>query len=420
VAAWSGAGLTRYSTSLTDGFDDNLCSKLMPKSCTVYYRKDFWGSWKCEENCDCEEDEFAEKMNDLCVSLGDCGSSVNYIGEGTNNIVIRGKKGKELDSDGEEIDDSESQCKGLTYDKGVFKEDCASRDTPKVSWTNYKNYANPKEDQHVEPQSMDEFLTQLGGSADDYGLEYSTAYAIVGTISGGLGAAWGLNQFVVSELGAIVNIGTVGVGIFTAIGITSLGLFLGTIMANKLGISGPAAITMMVAGGMGGLGIAMLKIGGGSFWNFIGWGLTIVAIAEFIFQWITGWGKMESRRVEFTCQAWQAPTGKADCAKCNEDLLRPCTKYRCESIGQVCKLLNEYEENSLCESIPYEPNPPIITYGEIITDNYDFINSETKTIEIIPSTGETCIPEFTSVSFTLKTDEAAQCKYSFEIPGPTY
>ena len=39
------------------------------------------GEWKCVENCNCENEAWAEAANAICVSLGDCGASINYIGE---------------------------------------------------------------------------------------------------------------------------------------------------------------------------------------------------------------------------------------------------------------------------------------------------------------------------------------------------
>ena len=38
----------------------------------------------CVTNCQCHTSYFTEKMNELCISLGDCGAYVNYVGSGTN------------------------------------------------------------------------------------------------------------------------------------------------------------------------------------------------------------------------------------------------------------------------------------------------------------------------------------------------
>ncbi|MCX6746920.1 MAG: hypothetical protein NTU63_02175 [Candidatus Pacearchaeota archaeon] len=54
--------------------------------CIVKYERgliDKWGKkpWKPIENKECLEAAWANKMNDICMSLGDCGSKVNYIGQ---------------------------------------------------------------------------------------------------------------------------------------------------------------------------------------------------------------------------------------------------------------------------------------------------------------------------------------------------
>jgi len=71
-----------------------LCGAASQK-CTAVYVKKISG-WTCEANCDCEKPEFAQKMNDFCTSLGDCGFSVNYVGDrpgGKGYSIYEEKKG---------------------------------------------------------------------------------------------------------------------------------------------------------------------------------------------------------------------------------------------------------------------------------------------------------------------------------------
>jgi len=404
--------VSRYpkGASLTNGIDDNFCSALGTLSCTVIYKKKLL-SWECEENCECEEEKFAKQMNDLCISLGDCGSYVNYLGKGTDNVEITGKKGKKLDSDGEETD----------------KESKGKPDTPSIySWTNYQSKVNPVTGQHVKPQNIDEFLAQFEGSGGDYDpANYTQILLWTGTIPGAVGTA----IFIIGSMGKFNLLVAAKAGLLsfagfaTAIGSVAIGMALGSYMAKWFGISGGEAVVMIISGGVAGLAVSFHILSSGSF-KILGlsgfWiAAIIVALLIFIFG-IFGIGKRETRIVEFTCMPWGAPTGKVDCEECNKDPLRPCTKYRCESLGQTCKILNENEENPPCESIEYEPNPPEITQGSIITEGYKFVNQQTKSVEIIPLEDGACIPEFTPVYFTLKTDEPAQCKYSFDIPPPTY
>lgn len=55
--------------------------------CNVKYTKSLIGDWKCKENCHCLTEEWKNKMNNFCNSLGDCGVSKNYRGfEGWNEL----------------------------------------------------------------------------------------------------------------------------------------------------------------------------------------------------------------------------------------------------------------------------------------------------------------------------------------------
>ena len=53
---------------------ENVCSAAS-QTCTVIEVKKLTG-WKCEANCECLSAGFTETMNNLCVSLGDCGAHV--------------------------------------------------------------------------------------------------------------------------------------------------------------------------------------------------------------------------------------------------------------------------------------------------------------------------------------------------------
>ena len=56
-----------------------LCSKV-DTQCVVKYEKKFGGSKKCVENCYCLDADWKKDMENTCASIGDCGSSTNYLG----------------------------------------------------------------------------------------------------------------------------------------------------------------------------------------------------------------------------------------------------------------------------------------------------------------------------------------------------
>jgi len=98
----SAACVPKYSP----GFDfwnngseaEELCA-VASQNCIVKFQKSLLGDWKCKENCECigikEGDKSAkgtiaataqvtgwiDERNQMCLALGDCGKSVNYIGK---------------------------------------------------------------------------------------------------------------------------------------------------------------------------------------------------------------------------------------------------------------------------------------------------------------------------------------------------
>ena len=74
---------------------ETICAVASQK-CTYYEKKGFGGKWSCEINCKCKDAIFTETMNNLCMSLGDCGGKVNLAGEYSKNYVIKGDKSSDI------------------------------------------------------------------------------------------------------------------------------------------------------------------------------------------------------------------------------------------------------------------------------------------------------------------------------------
>ncbi|MBU2052767.1 MAG: hypothetical protein KJ721_00830 [Nanoarchaeota archaeon] len=371
------------------GSSQQICG-MASQTCSVMWEKDWKGRWRCIDNCACESAVFTTQMNDLCVSLGDCGSYVNYIGEGTDNIQVSG--------------------------------------APGISWKDYKNFAEPVKGQFAEPKDIREFLGAMGGTdvilSPDEESKLAKMVDMLGTVSGGLGSA--ILGTYTTEIGASiiynipsVSVNTASVGAFAnaAIG-AAVGAYVGSYIAQSLGRTGDAAMVMTVAGAVAGAvagyayaqGISLVALGPlmAVFW---------VAIIIMVFIAIIGWGETQIRRVEFTCMPWQAPLGGSDCKKCDDDPMKPCSEYKCDSLGQACELLNANTENPICESLPNDGRPPIISTKEI-SEDYSFTEIANKRVKLSSmDRDDECITEFTQVSFSLETDEYAQCKFDFERTG---
>jgi len=68
------------------GEAESTCS-LGNSVCVVEYEKSLTGKKECIENCECLKQDWRDEMNEMCVSLGDCGEYINFVGrEGGENI----------------------------------------------------------------------------------------------------------------------------------------------------------------------------------------------------------------------------------------------------------------------------------------------------------------------------------------------
>lgn len=396
--------------------------------CPVVYEKDeraLFGesdAWKCVENCDCEDPEFAQQMNNLCVSLGDCGSYINYIGRGTDNVRI--------------TDRNYGGDSGEPYQ--IY------------SSSEYVSQKNPVPGKVVNPYSIEDLAASIGngdiqeliedirgdpnweGTLGDFmsgrlpwrnniglaggaialivylGGTYATpAFSFAATATGIELQALGVYETTTS--GALTS-GLVpqwlATASYAALG-ASLGGIVGAWVAQQLGVSGSAAQALVYSGAA--LGAAYATIPTFTLTAAGGIGFAIVAWIQ-----LSGWGQTEERKVVFECLPWTAPYGGSDCEICNNNPGgTPCTKYKCESLGRACKYINPNSDEASCISLVYEPNPPIITPLVVETEGYEFQNEEEKSVEIAKSSGE-CIPEFTNVEFKLQTDENAECRWGFQ------
>jgi len=431
-----------------------LCSMGNHK-CTVIYV-----CGKCVFNCKCETKKFTNQLNDLCISLGDCGSYINYIGQGTNNIKVKG--------------------------------------APKISWEKYKEYAEPVEGQYAEPGSIERALQATGGwtSAGKFG-EAPEKYnqqqqdqqqqpqqdqggglgAVLGPLGsiagiaaplfmkGGGGAAASVAagsalESAVLSGGAMNFVGIPESGLGGATGVTGslgagasalgnalmgfgIGSAVGGVIAQAFGLSGSGAQMVSLAGGVGaaiggalasgvagigGINVATLGVGA---MTTTGTSLGVMATMAVMFVWAAvfavvaallagalglGGGNCSVKKkiVSFKCQPWTPPPGGEHCNECNNDPIRPCSRYRCMSLGAACKIINEDSESPLCvEENPNDVTPPKISPKET-QEGYTFADKKENSVTVKAEEDEKgCIPSFTPVFFSLGTDEIAQCKYSF-------
>lgn len=409
-----------FDLSDENSASDELC-KIANVKCTMVYQKKLFKGWKCIQNCNCNSAAFSQQMNDICISLGDCGSYINYIGEGTDNIFVA--------------------------------------KAPYVSWTQYKSYSTPT-GKYIEA-NLNKSLEKIGINSISDGTENigedkkTQAVKFLGTVLGGLGTltrvvgyflpassttqgANTVSQEVVSKVissgaplgysippGAEVAIesgkGTLATsisGFSTFLGGISIGTMASMILTKLFGLQGDAAFIMAIAGiAAGGIIGTMLILTGQSAWSCLFGGACLIVIGFLaivgIILSIFGIGKTKKVIAVFECNAWQAPSGGSNCDKCNNDPLKPCSKYRCNSLGQACELLNPDTKYPVCVQINKDDHTAPKISTNTISSGYKFLDEKESSVKIRKE-NEKCIPEFTTVQFSLKTDEYAQCRFLLE------
>jgi len=400
---------------LNDGIDDNLCGTASIKLATVYLKKNRVDDWDCESNCYIEKPKFFKSMNDFCMCLGDCGTNINYAGKGTKNFDYIRQRGYRLDGDGNEKngeegrDYEESGYSGCDTGKAGNNADCKL-----PIWQDYIKNARVAADSVVKPNNHGQLLQKISfvfGGVVIHGFDaisekdFKKIQKYIGQISGATGTVvtagsitglWSTSTWAgvpfAAETTVATTIGTIG---WAATGV-SIGMLVGSYLAKWTGVSGPGATAASLAGGFSGGAVA---IAGADVFAlpFTSLAATIfwIGVAIIVIVILLGGRTYETRYIEFSCDSWTPPTKNYDCEFCNADPMKPCTEYRCQSLGTMCKFLKDDSASPPCVKIKAETNPPIITRKDSLTG---------------------CITPGHVVNLKFSTNEFARCKWSTSRP----
>ena len=149
-------------------------------------------------------------------------------------------------------------------------------------------------------------------------------------------------------------------------------------------------------------------------------GIAVGALVAFAI-FVAMYSKEKKKLVNFQCLPFEPPLGGAKCEECNKDLFRPCSEYRCRSLGQACQLLNAGTNEEKCAWInPKDVNSPTIQpFGDVlkpkdlayVPDNT--IRPPNRGVKIVKGGGDGCIQAFTHLEFGISVNEPAQCKIDY-------
>ncbi len=128
--------------------------------------------------------------------------------------------------------------------------------------------------------------------------------------------------------------------------------------------------------------------------------------------------KDESKKVvQFQCLPFEPQLGGEQCSQCNNDPFRPCSEYRCKSLGQACDLVNKGTEEESCVWISRDDvtSPTITPAANDLTEGHRFVSHSSRppalgTRIVRDGVANGCVKAFTPLQFGITTNEPAQCK----------
>jgi hypothetical protein len=354
------------------------------QKCTMIYVKQLSG-WKCKVNCACGKQGFAEQMNDLCISLGDCGAKVNIAGDLTENYNV--KKTPKLST---------------SYLTALKK---------------YSSYGNSPND-YVDAEGYPlEFIGEDETSAQSGGMMKSLMGAVPGLA--------GIGFSMISQKVAFFKPGAAGAALgngiaaglsllaiaYTVYGFASQGdwLMAGVVVGIAVAATVVTAIVTQTTMASAFGSMAGFMAAAGTILPIVG---IVVAVAVILFQLVFGLGKTAKVIVEFQCNPWQAPNGGDKCSQCGKDGFK-CSKYACQSLGKTCELINENSGDEQCINIaPNDVAAPIIKPLRLLS-NYSYEENDNG-YSIKSNEDDKCIKAYQSLKFGISLDEPGQCKVDAE------
>ncbi|MCK5607894.1 hypothetical protein KAR91_38800 [Candidatus Pacearchaeota archaeon] len=333
---------------------DDVCG-LATRTCTsTWIKKCTRGGWVVENNDKCHDPSFTIQMNNLCVSLGDCGVYANIAGK----PILTGGRVKKDGGHGKTP--PQPMIMGIAY--------MALSLTPATSPALGGGFDKASDilglGSGVLSGIIDPFLGAMMDDTGDYGAGFEpSGFGTTGT------------ALVAGGIGTVVMTGV------TAIASS------GTLFGSAVGVFGPFAVNPA--------------------------GLVIVVIIVAL-SYAFGCGEVEQVEITYTCSASGPPVG-ADCEMCNGGDLKPCSRYKCESLGAGCELINENTGFDECvKRDGIDTTPEITPLEEALNQTmFQYMDESRNGVRIRTVDGE-CIQSNMAFSFGVQTDIPAVCLISEE------
>ena len=158
--------------------------------------------------------------------------------------------------------------------------------------------------------------------------------------------------------------------------------------------------------------------GKSQFWG--GTGAIVVGVAAAALVFVLLYKDEEQKIVNFECQPYQPPLGGSQCEECNKYPFKPCSEYRCKSLGQACELLNVGTGSESCAWVSkFDVKSPIISTLDVLYPTNLRYNPDTTRpsglgSKIVRTGGaNNCLPAYAPLKFGITTNEPSQCKIDY-------
>ena len=361
---------------------DNICSLANMECTSAKVVRKFKSN--SDINKGCRTPAFIQQMNDLCMSFGDCGASVSYVGTYTDEGVSITGTGAEFSND---------YLSGLTN-----LQNSGDDSIPTVDISQYPNIS----------EDAFNYFNSFSSSEDlgrENSLDNSPYLGGIEAISSVAGSASLFSLFGHLDSGGAVTsrFEGFGPGVFYAIAAATLTMwFINYLGDGGYGLSRAEAEFATTAAIVGGS-----LLGGSGAVYAAGWWV-LLAVALYV--WFLGQADVHEYTTTFECHPWSAPIGGDECSKCGQDGFG-CSKYACESLGTECEFINEGTRFEECKHNPSDPAPPVINplYSEDIpSEGYEYVKGG-NVYEIKKTSGDGCIPAYELVKIGLALNEPGRC-----------
>ena len=366
------------------------------------------GSWKDKENWECnwnaeegshkEENSkvplLMEALNERCRMIGPCGVYTNIeskLGSNNDSSVIRtkidknGKTHSNLPITGYEL--PKSYLKSLSEKPDLIKAGSLTSLTAAVIML-----ITGKATEEVTQQAQ-AGVSAAAGEAQQRGQLFTTATGSLGALA------------LMAGKGAL---SVVGWALAAAAAAYTIGQLIGKRAGMSPGETQALSYALAAAGAYLGAFISYYIIYDAYLCGPYAWLCVVIAVIIVALIYSFTGEDNEYYTMQYTCEPWTPPE-KGDCSLCNNDI-RPCSEYRCRSLGLNCHYYNDNGEPGWCAEISEIWSAKITPWKEALSEGNKYVEIKENGFKIEGSGKDKKVEAWKPLQFGIITDKPAICK----------